>query len=71
MPERRLLRRLAYLSALLMSAGAFAFSAMTIAGTEGHVRAGTDASTAAMHLERVSLHHCGHGRPASAPAPKV
>jgi hypothetical protein len=71
MPERRLLRRTAYLSALFMSVGAFAFSAMTIAGTQGHVRSGTDASVAAMHLERVSLHRCHHGRPVTAAAPKV
>jgi hypothetical protein len=70
MPERRLLRRAAYLSALFMSVGAFAFSAMTIAETQGRVRSGTDASTAAMHLERVSQ-HCHHARPATAPGPEV
>lgn len=74
MPERsRLLRRTAYLTALLTTLAVFGLSLNAIAGTQGRVRSGAGAPAPVTRaLEQVrDGHHCHHGlRPQqSAPAP--
>jgi hypothetical protein len=61
-----LLRRTAYLTAVLTTCAAFALSLVSIAGTEGRVRpaAGTELVRA---IEPAEHGHCDHARPVTRP----
>jgi hypothetical protein len=75
MPERRpLVRRVAYVAAVMMSSGAFALSLTGIATTQGHMKPNGDAAAAVKRLQqRVDAHDCHrHGvTPAPAAQPEV
>jgi hypothetical protein len=71
MPERRpLMRRVAYVAAVMMSSGAFALSLTGIATTQGHVKPNGDAAAAVKRLQqqRVDVHDCHRHGVTSAPA---
>jgi hypothetical protein len=67
MPERRsVVRRVAYVSAVMMSSAAFVLSLTGIATTQGHVKPNGDAAAAVKRFEqRVSSHDCHRGHKAT------
>jgi hypothetical protein len=73
MPERsRILRRTAYLTALLTTLAVFGLSLNAIAGTQGQVGPGAGAPVTRALQQVRDGHHCHHGfrrQPQSAPAP--
>jgi hypothetical protein len=67
MPERRpLMRRVAYVSAVMMSSGALVFSLTGIATTQGHVKPNGEAAAAVKRLQQqISAHDCHRGHKAT------
>ena len=65
MPERRpRLRRVAYVSAVALSVGAFALSLTSIARTQGQVRPDGNAATLTKQIQQLDRRPC-HKPPAS------